>query len=713
MVMKPAAGRSSLDRSKGDKFEKQKVTLGKKKCTCDFDIKMGTKCSGTAKCDKKCSGTGTVEIGGCSFKLAVKKGKGKISGCACAAQPTEAPAPTGTGSGSGETPVPMPGSGSGSEPMPPTGGSGSGAPAPGAGEGMQCACKCTCPDGSGECDCDCNCPMTSKAVTCAEGFSKVCPMMEGQCPADMDVMCPNGAMSRMAGGNGGEGSDKGCMCVPDFLMAMVMKPAAGRSSLDRSKGEVTFKIKKTTCKCSYMINAGNCQKSKFTCDKKCNGNAKGVEVEDGMYVFDLAVKKGKVKVGKCKKEEGSGPTGTGGGNGGNGGAGSGSGNGGEGAGASRCACVSKGMGGTGPSPPTGSGSGPAPTGSGSGSEPAPPTGSGSGSGSETPAPAPEPIGTVTRVKLELFTGQTEADEPISFDGESLTLPSDTQFDPTKPIKVVTHGWHQSSLDSFGNVVVDSDEYPRSFNQLYMDSGYDYTVLGVHWVPIEGWNEDLQTASSSDAANTLGRAMHALFQKYNVSMSQVHMIGFSMGTVVTSKTAKKLQDLGNGPLGRLTLLDPCPYHQANDAISKTDGVFVEAIHTSSQGICSETPLAHVDYYPNGGDAQPCGSDSCSCPDGGQVCPTCYHGAARCRDFFGNPDWFANHFRAVELYRESIGSPSSFQSWKCSKTYEEFVSNDRSCPENNQKIPMGEHSVDQGRPSDGLYFLTTAGVSPYSA
>merc|ERR1712168_765738 len=35
-----------------------------------------------------------------------------------------------------------------------------------------------------------------------------------------------------------------------------------------------------------------------------------------------------------------------------------------------------------------------------------------GSGTETPAPAPEPIGTVTRVKLELFTGQTETEEPI-------------------------------------------------------------------------------------------------------------------------------------------------------------------------------------------------------------------------------------------------------------------------------------------------------------
>ena len=199
--------------------------------------------------------------------------------------------------------------------------------------------------------------------------------------------------------------------------------------------------------------------------------------------------------------------------------------------------------------------------------------------------------------------------------------------------------------------------------------------------------------------------------YNISPSQVHMIGFSMGTVVTSKTAKKLKELGVGPLGRLTLLDPCPYHQAN-VIAKADAEFVEAIHTSSQGICSDIPLAHVDYYPNGGDAQPCGDGSCSCFDGSPVCSTCYHGAPRCMDFFGNQDWIANHMRAVELYRESIGSPSRFLSWKCSETYEEFVSGDRVCAETSQKIPMGEHSTDQGTPAEGLYYLTTAGQSPYS-
>lgn len=189
----------------------------------------------------------------------------------------------------------------------------------------------------------------------------------------------------------------------------------------------------------------------------------------------------------------------------------------------------------------------------------------------------------------------------------------------------------------------------------------------------------------------------------------------MGTVVTSKTAKKVQELGLGLLGRLTLLDPCPMAQAS-VISRDDATFVEAIHTSSQGICSESPLAHVDYYPNGGDAQPCGTGSCSCPDGSLVCSSCYHGATRCvlgLGFLGIPDWLANHIRAVDLYRESIGRPSAFMSWRCSETYDEFVAGSRSCADGgaSELVPMGEHSMDQRTPIDGLYYLKTAGVSPF--
>merc|ERR1711892_1613555 len=98
-------------------FTKEKIQLGKKKCLCDFSLDVAEKCKGTAKCDKKCSGSGGVEIGGCSFTLVVKKGKGKISKCSCETGPTLPP----TGSGSEEPPMPITGSG----PVPITG-SGSG-----------------------------------------------------------------------------------------------------------------------------------------------------------------------------------------------------------------------------------------------------------------------------------------------------------------------------------------------------------------------------------------------------------------------------------------------------------------------------------------------------------------------------------------------------------------------------------------------------------
>jgi len=380
-----------------DDFKGQKVTLGKRKCTCDFRLDMKETCKGTAKCDKKCSGAGKVEVGGCSFALQVKKGNGKISKCTCqAAQPTIGPItgsgsgpqpPTGSGSGpsppigsgSGEQPVPLPGSGSGPGPQPPAGG-----------EGMQCACKCDCPPGSGECDCDCNCPMNSQAVNCAPGFSKVCPMMGDQCPESMEQVCPSmpTTMPMPAGRMMGAG-DRGCQCVPDFLLSLVMgamTPAGRSAAVDRAMTKVTFKIGKTTCKCQYDINEKDCKRSKFACDKKCNGKISGLELDGGNYVMNLMVKKGKVAIQKCEAKTTE-PTGTGGGpgsgpgNGGGSGMGSGPGSGiggGMGGMGTRCACVS--MGG-GPMPPTGSGSGPMPP---TGSGPNPPTGSGSGSGPQPP-----------------------------------------------------------------------------------------------------------------------------------------------------------------------------------------------------------------------------------------------------------------------------------------------------------------------------------------
>ena len=48
------------------------------------------------------------------------------------------------------------------------------------------------------------------------------------------------------------------------------------------------------------MDSEDCKKSKITCDKKCNGKASDIELDDGMYLIDITVKKGKVKIEKCQ-----------------------------------------------------------------------------------------------------------------------------------------------------------------------------------------------------------------------------------------------------------------------------------------------------------------------------------------------------------------------------------------------------------------------------
>ena len=94
-----------------------------------------------------------------------------------------------------------------------------------------------------------------------------------------------------------------------------------------------------------------------------------------------------------------------------------------------------------------------------------------------------------------------------------------------------------------------------------------------------------------------------------------------------------------------------------------------LHMSTQDICSTEPLAHVDFYPNGGLSQVlsncsskwwwlliiidelivideywrfwsqvCGVGSCSCSSGASVCGSCYHGLAIDNDILYKRWWF---------------------------------------------------------------------------
>merc|ERR1719508_600364 len=229
--------------------------------------------------------------------------------------------PTGSGSG------PVPPTGSGSGPMPPTGSGSGSAPT---GEGMQCSCKCDCPDGSGQCDCNCNCPMQSMAMVCAPGFTRVCPMMEEDCPTDMKKVCPWGEEETRSVKNRMAGSSSGCQCVPDFLMSLMKdskedgrpynravdskedgRPYNRAVAPDVLKNQ-KIKMGKITCTCSFSLLAAGTKmspKSTAFCDKKCTGTAKKVTLKGqsgNVYTFDLKAARGKAKMSKGTVKLGSG-----------------------------------------------------------------------------------------------------------------------------------------------------------------------------------------------------------------------------------------------------------------------------------------------------------------------------------------------------------------------------------------------------------------------
>ena len=134
----------------------------------------------------------------------------------------------------------------------------------------------------------------------------------------MEKVCPKGMEETRSVQIREGNSPAGCQCVPDFLMSLVMGPTDGPTSRAAASGPDVFKNEKVTvgkksCKCTFsLMAAGNklSPKSKASCDKKCSGTAKGLELEgesENVYTFDMKSVKGKVTLSKGSIELGSYP----------------------------------------------------------------------------------------------------------------------------------------------------------------------------------------------------------------------------------------------------------------------------------------------------------------------------------------------------------------------------------------------------------------------
>ncbi|XP_052738838.1 pancreatic lipase-related protein 2 [Bicyclus anynana] len=199
----------------------------------------------------------------------------------------------------------------------------------------------------------------------------------------------------------------------------------------------------------------------------------------------------------------------------------------------------------------------------------------------------------------LYTRQNPTSpQELTFNAASITS---SNFNANAPTVVSVHGWW-GNADTSNNVVI---------RNAFLEKG-DYNVIVMDWSQLAAQDYVTAVAGIPAVGGGLGQFLNFLGLTTGIAFESIHLAGFSLGAHVVGNAGKQL----NGRLARITGLDPAgPLWDLNpNRLHSSDAIYVEAIHTDASpngvGIGFMVTVGHVDFFPNGGLAQPgCTTSQC--------------------------------------------------------------------------------------------------------
>lgn len=285
------------------------------------------------------------------------------------------------------------------------------------------------------------------------------------------------------------------------------------------------------------------------------------------------------------------------------------------------------------------------------------------------------------IKFILFSKETSMSDQILI-LDDITSVWSSKFNPILPTKILVHGWRDNTSNAMVQTVKNGyfahpDEVTNVIGVdwgMYADS-LNYPVVANDYVPKVGF--------------VLAKFIEFLVRKSLVPVSNIQIIGHSLGAQVCGFAGQFLIGFGVGRLPVIVGLDPAlPLFQSTSPkkhLDATDAEYVEIIHTAAGCKGFDVQVGTTDFYPNFNrwrHKQPgCGID---------------------------PLWQCSHARAYYYFAESLITDCSFLSDKC-KGFDELEN--EKCNRSEGEARMGGFLLEKKNAS-GIYYLRTNDKSPYS-